>query len=121
MKTVMIVEDDQSIRDVMNDYICLQFDCKCIYASGNKQAIKVFENEKPDIIFLDLLLDDGDCHEFVKYIRDHHKQLPPIILFSASKNADSVFNELHLHGLLKKPFDLDKLDAFLSPICNLKK
>ncbi|MFC5583811.1 response regulator transcription factor [Nitratireductor kimnyeongensis] len=69
MNRILVVEDDDSLRGDLVDYLCLQgFDARGIGTAGEvSDALK--QGQLPDVILLDVALPDGDGYCLARDIR----------------------------------------------------
>jgi DNA-binding response OmpR family regulator len=107
---VMIAEDDADIREVLQIY----FETKghvVITAENGVQALKLFQQNCPDMLLLDILLPRLDGWSVLEAIRS--KSSLPVIMLSALDGTDDVIKGLALGAddYLSKPFELRELDA----------
>ena len=105
MKTVLVVEDDDSIRDVISQVLC-DAEYHAVAVSTLSKAIEALEATIPDAIVLDLMLSDGDGRDLIEACRRDRRlaHLPVIVL-----TARPFVEEIEGTVLLPKPFDLDEL------------
>ena len=63
MKTILIVDDDESIRKLVA--ACLRkSDCRLIQADHGELAVALATREKPDLALVDIILPGGDMDGF---------------------------------------------------------
>ena len=107
MKTILIVDDDENINNMLFEVLETEGFC-VIRAFSGSEALLVLEQKKPDLVLLDLML-PGVCGEDVlKKIRDI-----PVIVVSAKIDIENKVNLL-LGGAadyVTKPFDIRELVA----------
>jgi two-component system response regulator VanR len=84
MEKILIVEDDEDIRDILKIYLKAE-SFEIWEAENGKRAFEVLENKKPDLVILDLMLPDINGLTICKNIRTKYKY--PIIMLTA-KTAD---------------------------------
>jgi two-component system response regulator VanR len=84
MEKILIVEDDEDIRDILKIYLKAE-SFEIWEAENAKRAFEVLENKKPDLVILDLMLPDINGLTICKNIRTKYKY--PIIMLTA-KTAD---------------------------------
>lgn len=116
---VLLVEDDILIRIFIKN--CLTKNgCDEVYeASKSDEAIKVVENHKPDIVFLDIKL-KGEINgvEIARILRSG--VAPEIILVYMSAYDQTVFNEGEINSLfdyhLSKPVNPGELKELCKKI-----
>ncbi len=107
---VLIVDDDPSISELIALYLNKErYDTRCV--EDGREALKVFEGYKPDIILLDLMLPGIDGYQVCREIRT--KSEVPIIMLSAKGEVfDKVLGlELGADDYMIKPFDSKELVA----------
>ncbi len=88
-KKILWVEDDQ----FLNDIIALKLSmAKCVFfhASEGEEALKIINNEMPDLIMLDIILSGMDGFEILRRIKadSKTKHIPVIILSNLGQSAD---------------------------------
>lgn len=110
--TVLVVEDDASVRNLMtvtlksNDY-------KFITANNGESAVMQASSHNPDVVFLDLGLPDMDGIEVIKKIRSW-SNMPIIVISARSEDADKIEAlDAGADDYLTKPFSVEELLARL--------
>lgn len=111
---VLIVEDDiiasQNLEEFISEYVR---DLKCAF--DGLEALKTYENYKPDIIITDISMPRLDGLEFVKTIREKNRNIPIIVTTAFSTN-EYLLRAVEL-GLLKyliKPIKENELEDALN-------
>ncbi|MCB9229923.1 MAG: response regulator [Deltaproteobacteria bacterium] len=105
MPTVAIVDDALLIRMQMKKFFedTMHFEVLAQGADGN-DAVRIFENQKPDLMTLDLTMPNKSG---VEAIREIIKICPDarILVVSAIKDASMITEALHLgaRGFVNKP------------------
>ncbi len=113
---VLCIDDDADIRECLqiileeNDYIP-------VLAESAEEGYRVYEETKPDLIIVDMMMELADAGtDFTKKVREHNKNIPIYMLSSVgaglSMNID--YNEIGLTGILQKPIDNDLLLSLLT-------
>ncbi|MDZ7672336.1 MAG: response regulator transcription factor [Halanaerobiales bacterium] len=100
---VLIIDDDQHICKILMEYF--QFEgYDVITANDGKSGLEKVENEKPDLIVLDIMLPKMDGWEVCKELRPQNNI--PIIMLSAKSEEDNRINGLQLGAddYVTKPF-----------------
>lgn len=108
LKRVLIVEDEKLISKNISDYL-KNSGYETILCDNGQSAIKIFENEKIDMIILDLMLSTLSGEEVCMKVREQSNV--PIIMLTAKVTEDSKINGLELGAdiYLTKPFSLREL------------
>lgn len=109
MNRILLVEDEESLARG------LQFNLeaegyKVTLARDGQQAINFFDQQKFDLVILDVMLPYHDGFEIAQYIREKSQQLP-ILFLTARRSPDDRIKGLKLGAddYLAKPFSLDEL------------
>lgn len=107
MKTIMIIDDDISINDMLDEALSKE-GYKLLRAWSGTEALLILEASKPDLILLDLMLPGMSGEELIKKISGI-----PVIVISAKTDVESKVGLL-LGGAadyVTKPFELKELLA----------
>lgn len=110
MKKILIVDDDKPISDIIKFNLTKEgYDT--VTAFDGKEAVAVFEEEKPDLIILDLMLPELDGLEVAKEIRKT-SHIPIIMLSAKDSEFDKVIGlEIGADDYVTKPFSNRELLA----------
>ncbi len=109
-KKVLIVDDDTNICELLRLYIDKDgFDTAI--ANTGSQALKLFEQEKPDLVLLDIMLPELDGWQVCREIRKT-SQIPIIMLTAKGEVFDKVLGlELGADDYVVKPFEAKEIVA----------
>lgn len=111
---ILLVEDDKSIRDVLNTYICdVSQGRHCEMAKTLAEAIALVTRKRFDFIFLDLLLPDGMGTPLIPYAKQLYPYNTPQICVTSAMHGSAKIAEENGVIYLSKPFALDILDELL--------
>lgn len=108
-KSILIVEDDMDIADLIDIYLRNQ-DYQTYIAYNLKDASALLEQKHPDLILCDIMLPDGNGKTWIQNIK-LQKDLPTIFL-SSLKETEDIIDGLELaEDYITKPFDPDIMVA----------
>lgn len=109
-KTILIVDDKRNVRIFLQDLLSEQ-GYRVVTAQDGRDALYVAQQEKPDIILLDIMMPNMDGYDFVQEYRKKHDT--PIILLTAKlEESDKVLGlELGADDYVTKPFGPHELIA----------
>ena len=113
MERVLIVEDDENIRQLLKLTLA-SFNYELVDFENGKDAYDYLQNNKVDLAILDLMLPGMNGYDILKFIRSKAtlKDLPVIILSAKDKELDKIMGlDLGADDYLTKPFDMDELIA----------
>jgi two-component SAPR family response regulator len=110
--TVLIVDDDAQIRDVL--YELLQEEgYHPVTASDGRQAIDYLQEvgQLPDAMLLDLAMPDIDGYGVLEHLRRSLLHEFPVLIISAQRPDRGVLRALdsELRDFIAKPFELEEL------------
>ena len=109
-KKVLIVDDDQKLRELLTDYLT-EFGFQVSTLSEGRRILPVIKVENPDIIILDIMLPHKDGFEILREIRTTFS-LPVIMLTARGEDTDRIVGlELGADDYLPKPFNPRELLA----------
>jgi len=107
---VLLVDDDESVRRLVDDYL-VQNDFRVSAAVTGGELMSAFAREVIDLVLLDLRLPGEDGMQLLRQLRAQ-SQIPVIILTGRSEEADRVMGlELGADDYLTKPFSPRELLA----------
>lgn len=111
-KTIMIVEDTEMNIDILVE--ALQEEYELIIAINGLEAIELIEEQKPDLILLDIMMPEMDGYEVLKKLKENSDlNHIPIILLSAITDSDSKTKGFSLGAVdyVTKPFEIVEVKA----------
>lgn len=108
MKTILIVDDDPSIQEVISTYISNYTNYKSIVAEDGETALDLVENDEPDLILVDMLLPRIGGIALFHDIRRMEKFKNTPIIFMSGAMVDDVFQ--------KEGIDMGAVDYITKPI-----
>lgn len=88
-KTILVVEDDKFLRDLIAQKLLKEgFDV--VEAIDGEQGVKKIEEEKPDLVLLDLILPGIDGFEVLSRTKENPilAEIPVIILSNLGQKDD---------------------------------
>ena len=114
MKKVLIVDDEEEIREILRMNLELA-GYECIEADDGEKAVQILENESPEIILLDVMLPKKDGFQIAEEIVK--KDIPIIFLTAKENTMDKVKGlKLGADDYIVKPFDSMELLARIEAV-----
>jgi CheY-like chemotaxis protein len=113
---VLIVEDDDDLREMMAQLLSLEGFQAAAVANGQEALEYLRQETAPDLILLDMMMPVMDGWEF----RRRQKSDPtmaevPVIVLSALDQAR--ITDISAEAILKKPLDFDRLLQLVRAYC----
>jgi CheY-like chemotaxis protein len=113
---VLIVEDDEDLREMMAQLLSLEGFHTATVANGREALEYLHEAERPQVILLDLMMPVMDGWEFRRQQQADPVLAPvPVIVLSALDQQRA--SSLGADAFLKKPLDFDRLLSLVRSYC----
>jgi DNA-binding response OmpR family regulator len=110
MATVLLVDDDPKIRDLLRLYIEREGH-RALFAADGEQALEIAGRSRPDLVLLDVMLPGLDGFEVCRRIRDS-SDVPILLLTARSGEGDKVVGlDMGADDYVVKPFSPRELMA----------
>jgi DNA-binding response OmpR family regulator len=109
-KRVLLVEDDESVRQLVR--VTLQMnDYDVIEAKDGLEGLLFLDMHKPDAVVLDLMMPDVGGERMLAQLRAtvETKRVPVIIITGKPEVAPEVIGLVGKDNFLPKPFDPDAI------------
>lgn len=121
---VYFVEDDQSISYVIGKTLEQMNLDKKAFATG-KSFMESYNETKPDLILLDIMLPDTSGIDLLKFVREDDKEIPIIIVSALFNEMDKVLAlDSGADDYVTKPFGIleltSRIQARLRKVTNKK-
>ncbi len=105
---MLIVEDEASIAEVVSLYL-KRAGFAVQIASDGRQAMNIFERQKPSFVILDLMLPEVDGLSLTRWLRDR-SNVPIIMLTARREEIDRIAGlEMGADDYIVKPFSPQEL------------
>ena len=116
MIKILLVDDEIYARDNMARLIQRKGFSVCV-AENADECLKVLKSEKPDVIFLDIMLPDLDGDHLFPYIKEvNDKTLIYFITGSGTIFTEEHARAMGAQGYMQKPVYVETLFALLDEI-----
>ncbi|WP_420956628.1 response regulator [Burkholderia gladioli] len=108
---ILIVDDDQELRDLLRDYLVRQgMEVSVLHDAATLE--KRLERERPDLIVLDLMMPGVDGLTALRQLRAAGDDIPVIMLTARADDVNRIVGlELGADDYLGKPFNPRELLA----------
>lgn len=109
--TILIVEDDLDIAEMLNAYFRVQ-GYQVLTVNWGEDGVRACQTQMPDLVILDIRLPDIDGFEVARRLRDNRKTraIPIIFLTEKRDRSDRLRGlELQADDYITKPFDIQEL------------
>lgn len=111
METILVVEDDASIRLGIERNLSFE-GYRVVAAAGGDEGLEKVFRERPDLLLLDVMLPGISGLEICKAVRRHDPTLPILMISARTQEADRVAGlDLGADDYIPKPFSVRELLA----------
>lgn len=109
MKKILIIDNDPQILEIMKSRLeANQY--QVVLADDGEEGLVKAENERPDLIIVDIKMPKVDGYTFVRKLkRDETQRTVPVIVLTAYVNMKDLFAVEGITDYLVKPFESDQL------------
>ena len=108
---ILVVDDEPTLSEVIS-YNLRQAGYATVTAADADEALRIFKEEKPDLILLDVMLPQGSGFDVCRLIRQQGSNVPIIMLTARIAESDRVLGfELGADDYVTKPYSSRELIA----------
>jgi CheY-like chemotaxis protein len=110
-RTVLVVDDDDSIREIAEISLQLVGGMHVLTASGGVEALETLElsrKQLPDVVLMDVMMPDMDGLTTFRHMQEDPdiRNIPVILVTAKVQVGDrQVWDGLAISGVISKPFD----------------
>ena len=110
MNSILIVEDDENIRE-LSDYILSQAGFQVFKASNGRVAMDMLRQQKFNLILLDVHMPIMSGLDVLRSLARPGIAMQPVLMVTANRNLDTINEAMLLGcaGYIVKPFTPDVL------------
>jgi two-component system nitrogen regulation response regulator NtrX len=108
-RTILVVDDEESICQSLSGVLSDE-GYRVLKTGSAEEAIRIVEDELPDLVLLDIWLPGMDGVEALKIIKSENPQIP-VIMMSGHGTIETAVKatKLGAFDFIEKPLSLDKL------------
>src|SRR5579872_1512506 len=111
--TILVVEDDAALRHAIERNLTARG--HAVRLAGTVAAAQeIVDQDRPDLILLDVELPDGSGWDVLRALGDENCGDIPVIIMSAFRPNTRLFEEMRCRGVLEKPFPMEALLRIVS-------
>lgn len=108
-KSILVVDDELLIRDLLYDFFVDQ-GWDIAVAENSQKAISILEENPFDLVLTDIKMPEMDGMELTQYIKEHHPELP-VIIMTGYPSVETAVTALRIKAAdyIIKPFNINQL------------
>jgi len=113
MAKLLIVDDESDIREFARNFFRKR-QIEVFVASGGRQALDIIAKENPDLILLDVRMEEMTGIEVLRELRKNSPSVK-VIMVSGVEDEETIkeANTLGVIGYIHKPFILEELEKIV--------
>jgi len=113
MPKLLIVDDESDIREFARNFFKKR-KIDVLVASGGRQALDLIAQDKPDLVLLDVRMEEMTGIEVLRELRQGNPSAK-VIMVSGVEDEDTIneANALGVIGYIHKPFILEELEKIV--------
>jgi len=108
MPRALVVDDDDSIREITQLALEVVAGWEVVTAEGGQEAIGLAAEHQPDVVVLDLMMPDMDGLTTFRHLQAQESTAGiPVVLLTAKVQVGDrqLWDEMAVAGVISKPFD----------------
>ena len=112
MATILVVEDEPTIREVVCDILKASHTCRAVRTA--EEGLELLAASAFDVVITDVKLPEMDGDEFMLRAHELHPRLPVIVISGGYGYDDRRFLDAGAFGYLLKTFRADELEEMVA-------
>jgi CheY-like chemotaxis protein len=110
---VLVADDEPAITALVAEMLGFA-GFRVAQAHGGGEAIAAARGERPDLIFIDVMMPDLDGRDACRVLKmDQSLRGIPVVLFSSADERDVHWRDAGADGFLQKPFSIRSLPGIV--------
>jgi CheY-like chemotaxis protein len=116
MPKLLVVDDDEDIRDIIIENLELS-GFEAITAESGQQALSLLESQHVDLVLSDIKMPNGSGIDLLNGIKANNLHLPVILIISDySELSDADVYDLGVEAILTKPINFNLLEQKINKL-----
>ena len=114
MLSILTIDDEWAICELMHDYLKKK-GYRIRTSQSGQEALRLIDDERPDIVFLDLMMPDMTGEDILKKVKKRYPDLPVIVLtgLGCEKKAIELLSQ-GAFDVITKPINFCRIEQYLS-------
>ena len=110
MSKLLIVDDEIDIREFAKNFFRKR-NIDVLTAAGGKEALGIIDREKPDLVLLDVRMEEMNGLEVLRTLRNQKNNVK-VIMVTGVENGEAIkeARDLGVIGYIHKPLVLEELE-----------
>lgn len=114
MMKVLVCDDSITIRKKLGKALQSIIECEVVEAENGMEAIRLYKETIPNLVFMDIVMPEKDGLEAVAEIR-LHDQKAKIVMLSSVGTKENLKTALKLGAVdfIQKPWNIERLQEII--------
>ena len=113
--TILLVDDDQAIRDLLAEYLC-ELDYSVVTAGDGLEGMEKIKQGHFDVLILDIRIPYVSGLGLLQIAREIDPHIPIVCMTGYGASPERIAAEEQVHHVLSKPFELKELAHVLKDL-----
>jgi DNA-binding NtrC family response regulator len=110
--TILVVEDEPTIREVVCDILSASHECRAVRTA--EEGLELLAASAFDVLITDVKLPGMDGDEFMRRAREVDLSLPVIVISGGYGYDGARYTDEGAFGYLLKPFRAEELESIVA-------
>ena len=122
MATILIIDDEQEICDILEDMFRMEKGFAILKADNGPDGVELVKAHRPDVILLDIKLQAGmDGIEVLREIKRHHEKAKIVVITGyVEETMEDEIKKLGVDAYIEKPFTPPQIIAVVKNLLQEK-
>ena len=108
---ILVVDDEREVQEIVEEFLTGR-GYEVSVASNGEEALRVIEQEKPDVVLLDIVMPGMSGIETMKRIKELNEKTGVIVITAVRDDkVGRGLMELGAYDYITKPIDFDYLET----------
>jgi CheY-like chemotaxis protein len=117
----IVIDDDTDTVEIFAEYLEIMGVDVVGRGYDGKQAAELYQQKKPDVVFLDLMMPEYDGFYALENIRKMNPDAKVVIITAdLRKDTEEMLEDLKPNKIIFKPFAIDKIVDVIAEIRQAK-
>lgn len=104
LKTILLVDDEQEIREINRRYL-VQDGYHVLVAADGQEALNIYKSQTIDLIISDIMMPNMDGYDFISEVQSDSPDQPFLFITAKTAEADKIYSlSIGADDYILKPF-----------------